>query len=105
MAKQLPDQVRSGHQRVFVDPTSEKIAITPEIVFHGTSSSLQVSIMVPVCAICIFHNVYICDLRSGQLRDLYIVSLWDNIEMRPSSSERVKTTQLFQDYDRLSHVQ
>ena len=36
---------------------------------------------------------------SGQIRDLYITSLWKNIGMRPSSSKRVKTTQLFQAYD------
>ena len=31
--KKMPGQVRSGHQRRFVDPTSEKFAITPELEF------------------------------------------------------------------------
>ena len=45
-----------------------------------------------------------CDLSSGQSRDLYITSLWENNEIRPASSKRVKTTQFFQDYDRLSYL-
>ena len=35
---------------------------------------------------------YTCDLSSGQNRDLCITSLWENNEMRPVSSQRVKTT-------------
>ena len=31
--KNLPGQVRSGHRRRFVDPTSEKFAVTPELEF------------------------------------------------------------------------
>ena len=67
-------QVRSGHQRRFVDPTSEKFAITPELVFHGSIFSLQVFIRVPPYTICISQNLYICDLRLGQIHDLYITS-------------------------------
>ena len=38
------------------------------------------------------QNLYICDLRSGQRRDLYITSLCENNEMCPASSKLVKTT-------------
>ena len=31
LAKKMLDQVRSGHQSGFVDPTSEKLAITSEL--------------------------------------------------------------------------
>ena len=51
-------------------------------VFHGSISSLQVFIRVPPYTICLSQNSYICDLRSGQIRDLYITRLWENIEMR-----------------------
>ena len=33
LTKKLPGQVRSGYQRWFVDPTSEKFAIPPELEF------------------------------------------------------------------------
>ena len=72
-----------------------------EWVVHEEISSLQVSITVPVCVICKSQNFDICDLRSGQSRDLHITSLWENHEMCPASSQRVKTAQFFQDYDRL----
>ena len=74
-------------------------------VFHRSISSLQVFIRVPPCTKCISHSLYICDLKSGQTRDLYITTLRENIEMRPALSKRVKTTQLFQNYyDRLCHL-
>ena len=64
--------------------------------FHGAISSLRVFITVPVCVICISQTLYICDLRSGQSRDLYITSLWENNEMcravndsKPQSSFRI----------------
>ena len=41
---------------------------------------------------------------SGQSSDLYITGLWENNEMRPAWSKRVKTTQLFQDFGRLSDL-
>ena len=72
-------------------------------VFDRSISSLQALVRVPVCAICISQNFHICDLRSGQTRDLYIASLWENIETPPASCKRVKTTQFFQYYGRLSH--
>ena len=49
------------------------------------------------------QNWYICYLRSGQIRDLFMTSLWEIIEMRHTLSKWVKTTQYFQDYDGLSH--
>ena len=99
----MPGQVRSGHQRRFVDPTSENFAITPELeILTDQFFSLQVLVRVPVCAICISQNFYICDLRSGQIRDLYITSIWENIELPPASCKRVKITHLFQHYGRLS---
>ena len=73
-------------------------------VFHGTISSLQVFITVPVCVIFLSHNLYNCDLRSDQIRDLYITSLWGNNEKGLASNTRVKTTQFFQDCDRLSDL-
>ena len=51
-------------------------------------------------AICISQNFYICDLSSDQTQDLCITSLWENIETRPASNKRVKTTQFFQDCDK-----
>ena len=56
-------------------------------IFHGSIYALQVFISVPSCTICLSQNLYICELRSGQIRDLYITSLWENIEMRPTSSK------------------
>ena len=88
--KKMPGQIGSGPQIGFVDTTSEKFAITPEVdffFFHGAISSLPLFIRMPVCAICISQNLYICDLRSCQIRDTYITSLWENIEMRPASSK------------------
>ena len=51
--------------------------------------------VVPVCVICISQNSYICDLRSGQSRGLYITSLKENNEMRPALSKRVKPPNSF----------
>ena len=56
------------------------------------------------CTICISQNLYICELRSGQIHDLYITSLWENTEMRPTSSKWVETTQFFHNYDGLSYL-
>ena len=41
---------------------------------------------------------FIGDLRSGQFRDLPIVSLWGNLKMLPVSHKLTETTQLFQDH-------
>ena len=84
----MPGQVRSGHQRRFLDPTSEKFAITPELeLFTYRFILFSFFIRVPTCTIGISQNLYICDLRSGQIRDLYITSLLENIEMRPVLSK------------------
>ena len=99
--KKMPGQVRSGHQSGFVDLTSEKQSRQSQFFFHGAISSVQVFITVPVCVICTSQNLFICDMRSGQSRDLCIRGLRENNEMCPASSKRVKTTELFQDYDRL----
>ena len=64
-------------------------------VFHGAISSLRVFIRVPVCAISISQSFYFCYLRSVQLRDLYITSLWENMEMRPASSKGSKPLNSF----------
>ena len=61
----------------------------------------MVFITVPECVICISHNFHICDLSSGQNRNLFIISLGENNEMRPDSRKRVEPTQCLQDYDRL----
>lgn len=45
-------------------------------VFDRSISSLQDLVRVPVCAICISRNFDIGDLRSGQFRDLPIISQW-----------------------------
>ena len=37
-------------------------------------------------------DFYICDLRSGQFRDLSIISLWGNLEMRTASTKRAEST-------------
>ena len=95
-------QVGSPEQRRFVDPTSEVCNHARARVLGRSISSLHVFVRVPVGAICISYNFYICYLRSGQTRDLYIASLWENIEMTPVSCKRVKTTQVFQYYGRLS---
>ena len=49
-------------------PHLRKFAIPRARVFHGSISFLQVFIKTPLCPICISHNLYICDLRSGQIR-------------------------------------
>ena len=49
---------------------------------------------VPLCAIHLSQNLYIFDLRSGPIRDLYVTSLRENIEMRPALSKRVKKHQI-----------
>ena len=87
----MPGQVKSGHQSGFVDPTSKKFAIMSEIVFHVAISSLEVFITIPECLFFLSPNFYIGELRLGQSRDLYITSLWENNEMRPASTKRVKT--------------
>ena len=90
----------SGHQNGFVDPTSDKFATTSEVEFSGNdflSSGIHYS-----TSMC---NMYLCDLRSGQRRDLYFASIWANNELCPDSSKRAKTTQFFQDYVILSDLQ
>ena len=92
----MPGQVRSGHQWRIVDPISEKFAVPPELeFFYGSIYFLQVFIKGPLCAFCISHNLYICDLRSCQIRDLYVTSAYENIEMRPALSKREKTPNYF----------
>ena len=78
-------------------------------VFFGAISSLQVFITVPTSRYVLsvyLRNFNICDLRSGQTqsRNLYITSLWENIEMRPASSKQVKTITSFPDYGILSDL-
>ena len=45
--------------------------------------------------------MFICDLSSGHGRDFTLQAYGENNEVCPASSKRVKTTQFFQDYDRL----
>ena len=59
----MPVQVRSGHQSGFVDTTTEKLAIMSELEFFTKQFPLQVCIIVLVCVVCIYHNIYICDLN------------------------------------------
>ena len=70
----MQGHVGSGHQNGFVDPTSEKFAITSELEFFTERflSSLQVFITAPVYVICVSQKFNICDLRAGQSRYLYI---------------------------------
>ena len=46
---------------------------------------------------CLSHNFYLVDLRSGQYRDLPIISLWENMEIFPISHKPIETTQFFLD--------
>ena len=59
-------------ERVFLPHLTKVCKHVRARVFHRAISSLQVCITVPVCVICISQNLYICDLRTGQSRDLYI---------------------------------
>ena len=95
MAKKVAGSGQVRSPEAVGDPTSKKFAIPPELrVFHESiSSSLQVFIRVLPCTIFSSQNLYICDLKSGQIRDLYITSLWENVEMRAALSKRVKTTE------------
>ena len=49
---------------------------------------------------CLSQNLYLVDLRSGQYRDLPIISLWENMEIFPVSHKPIETTQFFQDRGR-----
>ena len=75
-------QVRSP-ERVWQPQLSKVCKHVRARVFHGAISSLQIFITVPVCVICLSKNFYVCDLRSGQSRYLYITSLWENNEVCP----------------------
>ena len=104
--KKTLSQDRSDHQSEFVDPTSEKNGITLKLEFFTDQfffSGLHYSNS--ICNLYIAEVLYFGPERSGQNHHLYITSLWQNIEMRPASSKRVKTTQFCQDYDRLSYLQ
>ena len=45
-----------------------------------------------------YQNFHPGDLRSIQLRDLPIISLWGNMKMLPVSQQPAETTQFFQDH-------
>ena len=122
----MPGQVRSGQvtRAGMLTPSQKSCNHAKAKAVHGALSSLihteetallnetallellsyMVFITVPECLICISHNFHICDLSSGQSRDLFIISLWENNEMRPVSRKRVKPTQCLQDYDRLTDL-
>ena len=85
-------------------PPQKSLQLSLELeFFHGTISSLQVFITVPLCVIFKSQNLFICDLRSGQIResrDLYITSLYGKImkrvllrvnDSKPPNSFRIMT--------------
>ena len=76
-------------------------------VFFSRSGVLSAGIhnSTNMCSFYISEFVYLWpEVRSEQSSDLYITSLWENNEMRPASSKRIKTTQFLQDYDRLTDL-
>ena len=44
------------------------------------------------------QNFFLGDLKSGQFRDLPIISLWGNMKMLPASHKPIETYQFFQDH-------
>ena len=48
---------------------------------------------------CVSQSFYPGDLRSGQFRDIFILSIWGNMKMFPASHKLTETTQFFQDHD------
>ena len=104
--KKLPGQVRSDHHSGLVDPTSEKFAITSELVFFAERFLLFRCSLQHQYVLFEYLKIVICicGLGSGQSRDLYITSLWENNEMRPASSKQVKTTHFLEDCDRLTDL-
>ena len=93
-----PGQVRSGHQSGVLDPTSEKFTITSELEFFTEPFPSFRYLLRCQYVYFISESVYIY-VTWGQVR--VATSLWKNNATCPASSKRVKTTQLFQDYDRL----
>ena len=50
------------------------------------------------------QNLYPGEKRSGQFRDLPILSLWRNMKMLPFSHKPTETTQFFQDHGHSPHL-
>ena len=73
-----------------------------EFFFFGAISFIQIFITVPLCVICLSQNLYICYLRSGQSRDLYITSLWKKIMkcalLRVNESKPPNSLRIMSDY-------
>ena len=70
----------------------------------GSVWNLQDSFRASVPTKCISRNFDSGDLRSGQCRDLPIISLWGNMKMLPVSRKRTETTQFFQDHSQSTHL-
>ena len=48
--------------------------------------------------------IRICDLGSGQIRDLTIIRQWENVQMLPALNKRARTTRFFQNHDIYTHL-
>ena len=85
--KEKKCRVRSGQvtRAGLLTPPQKSLQTRQSLSFSRSyflSSSLQNS----TCSMCRLYisEFFICDLRLGQSRDLYIASLWKSIEMRPA---------------------
>ena len=84
--EQFPLKVRRGDVTRFgsdlavfsCDSASAHVTVI-KFFFYRAISSLQVFITVPVCVICIFQDLYICDLRSGRQSRDHILQAYGKI--------------------------
>ena len=73
-------------------------------VHIGSGRNLQDCMRSSVPIKFVSQNFYPGDPRSGQLRDLLIISLWGNMERLLVSRKLNETTQFFQDNDHSLHL-
>ena len=104
--KKMPGQVRSGNQSGFVDPTSEKFANTSELEFFTKlfpliKSSKQYLQYVSFVYLRIFDLWPEVRSESWPLHCKPMEKYWN---ATCTSSKRVKTTQFFKNYDKLSYL-
>ena len=70
----------------------------------GSVWNWQDCLVISVSTKCMPKNVYPGDLRSGQFRDLPIISLWGNMKILPVSHKPIKTSHFFRDHGRSPHL-
>ena len=97
-----PGHFRSGHQVTLTDLASKKVCnrVLPAVFVTEVSNLVDyMTAWVPLT--CISWILYICDLRSGQRRDLSIISEWRKTKMPLDPFVRVGTVQIVRYQDDL----